>query len=186
MRVPFRDPRGAEPAAAARATSTCSSRTGALGEAAPARGRRERARARRASAPAGRARGARGSAAGQPASAGAAHLRPRRPADRRGRVPSRLSRADAAAASPSGLPARSPGPSRAGRRTSRTPRMVYLLSQVEPRRLLPDDDDLRRGAGARAPTPALAAAWVPRLLAGSYDPASRPAARRRARRSAWR
>jgi putative acyl-CoA dehydrogenase len=53
--------------------------------------------------------------------------------------------------------------------------MVYMLSQVEPGVCCPMTMTYA-AVPALAAEPALSAAWVPRLLAARYDPASRPAA----------
>jgi putative acyl-CoA dehydrogenase len=53
--------------------------------------------------------------------------------------------------------------------------MVYILSQVEPGVCCPMTMTYA-AVPALAANPALAAEWIPRVLAGRYDPASRPAA----------
>ncbi|HET9069856.1 MAG TPA: acyl-CoA dehydrogenase family protein, partial [Amaricoccus sp.] len=52
--------------------------------------------------------------------------------------------------------------------------MVYMLSQVEPGACCPMTMTYA-AVPALAADPAIAAAWVPRVLAARYDPASRPA-----------
>ena len=90
---------------------------------------------------------------GQREPAGAAHPRPLRAPHRRGRVPSRLARADGARGRRTGshaLPWREPQPGRARRARGA---VHDLLGQVEGGHRLPDLDDLLRRAGAARSSP---------------------------------
>ena len=107
-----------------------------------------------------------------------AHARPVRRADRRGRVPSGVARADADRASRTGC-TRSPGASRARARTSRARRSSMLAGAGRGRARLPDLDDARSRAGAARAAPELAAEWEPLLTSLDYDSGLRPAAEKR-------
>ena len=122
-------------------------------------------------------------AAGQPVSAGAAGVRPRRAADRRGGVPSGLPHADG-----DGGRGRLPVGrlDRAGRRARRARGDGLPAQPGRAGGLLPADHDLCRGAGAAGPT----RAWRPNGSRGCWPGATTAPTARRARRpgprSGWR
>ena len=142
-----RPPRGPEPAAAARGYNLFDSRPRARRGAA-ARGRRLGARpARRELGAVAGGAADRVGRAGQRVPAGAAHARPLRPPHRRGRVPPRLARADAARRRRTGC-TRCRGASRGRARTSRAPRCSSSWSQVEAGHVCPISMTYSARAGA--------------------------------------
>ena len=139
--------RGAQPAAAARAATTSSSRTGRWSRRSSARAAAGPRAARQRAGRDRRRRGARVGPAGEREPARAAHPRPLRPPHRRGRVPPvlaqaagrrRLARAALAALDRA-----------TARRARRARGAVHdCMGQAEGGHLLPDLDDLLGRAGA--------------------------------------